>query len=113
MVKLLSVDELFARRSLQEHLKRIEKEYNDCLQVVSGSNVAEDEHKEDEMKTKRSKVSLLAPLIQSISELDRKQKEISETEMLLKGEMGIIVEKIISKILKQTLKNWIQPVLLH
>ncbi|XP_037536181.1 peptide chain release factor 1-like, mitochondrial [Nematolebias whitei] len=85
MVKLLSVNELFASSSLQEHLKRIEKEYNDCFQVVSG-NAAEGEGGEDEMKTKRSKVSLLAPLVQSIRELDRKQKEISETEMLLKDE---------------------------
>lgn len=86
MMKLLSVDELFASSSLQAHLKRIEKEYNDCLQVVSG-NAATDESREYEMKTKRSTVSLHAPLVQSIRELDRKQKEINETEMLLKGEM--------------------------
>ncbi|XP_017284064.1 peptide chain release factor 1-like, mitochondrial isoform X1 [Kryptolebias marmoratus] len=85
MVKLLSVDELFARSSLQEHLKQIEKEYNECLHVVSG-NVTEDERRDDEMRTKWTKVSLLAPLIQTIRELDKKQKEITQTEILLKDE---------------------------
>ncbi|XP_041866895.1 peptide chain release factor 1-like, mitochondrial [Melanotaenia boesemani] len=83
MTKLLSVDELFARRSLQERLKIIETEYNECLQVVSES-VSEDQCSEHEMRAKRTKVSLLAPLIQSIRELDKKQIEIAETEMLLK-----------------------------
>lgn len=85
MVKLVSVDELFASRSLQEYFQRIEKEYNESLRVVSG-NVSEDECREDEMKTKQTKISLLAPLIQSVRELHAKQKEITETEMLLKGE---------------------------
>ncbi|KAM9727931.1 peptide chain release factor 1-like, mitochondrial isoform 1-T2 [Menidia menidia] len=85
MVKLLSVDELFARRSLQEHLSKIEKEYSECLKVVSGS-VAEDPCSEDDMRAKRTKVSLLSPLIQSMRELDIKQKEMAETEMLLKDE---------------------------
>ncbi|MEQ2213254.1 hypothetical protein XENOCAPTIV_011921 [Xenoophorus captivus] len=83
-MKLLSVDELFAKRSLQEHLQKVEKEYNECLKAVTYS-VTEDGCSEDEMKAKRTKISLLAPLIQSIRELDKKQKEISETEMLLKG----------------------------
>ncbi|XP_072246753.1 peptide chain release factor 1-like, mitochondrial isoform X1 [Leuresthes tenuis] len=85
MMKLLSVDELFARRSLQEHLRRIEMEYSECLRVVSGSE-AEDQCSEDEMRAKRTKVSVLAPLIQNMRELNKKQKEMAETEMLLKDE---------------------------
>ncbi|XP_023132288.1 peptide chain release factor 1-like, mitochondrial isoform X1 [Amphiprion ocellaris] len=85
MVKLLSVEELFARRSLQEHLKKMEMEYGDCLWAVSSSG-PEEQCSEDQLRTKRTKVSLLAPLVQSIRELDAKQKEIAETEILLKDE---------------------------
>ncbi|MEQ2290884.1 Peptide chain release factor 1-like, mitochondrial [Ameca splendens] len=91
MMKLLSVDELFAKRSLQEHLQKVEKEYNECLKAVTYS-VTEDGCSEDEMKAKRTKISLLAPLIQSIRELDKKQKEISETEMLLKDDDAALRE---------------------
>ncbi|KAM4729326.1 peptide chain release factor 1-like, mitochondrial [Anableps anableps] len=85
MMKLLSVDELFAKRSLQEHLKKMEKDYDECLQAVTYS-ATEDECSADDMKAKRTKVSLLAPLVQSIRELDKKQREITETEMLLKDD---------------------------
>lgn len=81
VTKLLSVDELFAKRSLQEYLKKMETEYSECLTAVN-SNMTE----EDEVRAKRTKVSLLAPLIQSIRELDSKQKELAETDTLLKGE---------------------------
>ncbi|MEQ2178470.1 hypothetical protein GOODEAATRI_014326 [Goodea atripinnis] len=94
MMKLLSVDELFAKRSLQEHLQKVEKEYNECLKAVTYS-VTEDGCSEDEMKAKRTKISLLAPLIQSIRELDKKQKEISETEMLLKEYLGTLVLELL------------------
>ncbi|XP_044070979.1 peptide chain release factor 1-like, mitochondrial [Siniperca chuatsi] len=85
VAKLLSVDELFAKRSLQEYLKKMETEYSECLRAVNNS-VTEEQCSEDELKAKRTKVSLLAPLIQSIRELDTKQKEIAETETLLKDE---------------------------
>ncbi|XP_071401197.1 peptide chain release factor 1-like, mitochondrial isoform X3 [Centroberyx affinis] len=62
VAKLLPVDELFAIRSLQDYLKRMEAEYSE------------------------TKVSVLAPLIHSIRELDNKQKEIAETESLLTDE---------------------------
>uniref|UniRef100_A0A1A7WWJ8 Peptide chain release factor 1-like, mitochondrial n=2 Tax=Iconisemion striatum TaxID=60296 RepID=A0A1A7WWJ8_9TELE len=84
-LKLLSVDELFAKNSLKEHLEKRENEYNQCLQAISDI-VAEDEHCEDEMKAKRTKVSLLAPLIQSIRDLDKKQSDVAEAEILLKDE---------------------------
>lgn len=85
MVKLLSVNELFGRKSLQEHLKKTEAEYSESLHALSG-NVGEEQCGEDELKAKRTKVALLAPLIQTIKELDSKHKEIAETEMLLKDE---------------------------
>ncbi|XP_054885435.1 peptide chain release factor 1-like, mitochondrial [Poeciliopsis prolifica] len=85
MMKLLSVDELFAKTSLQEHLNKVEKEYDECLQAVNYSG-AEDERSENDMKTKRTKVSLLAPLIQSIRDLDKKQKEVTDMETLLKDD---------------------------
>ncbi|XP_031601470.1 peptide chain release factor 1-like, mitochondrial isoform X2 [Oreochromis aureus] len=85
MMKLLSVDEIFARKSLQEHLRKTEAEYSECLQAISG-NLVKEQCSEDELKAKRTKVSLLAPLIQTIRELDTKQKEIAETETLLKDE---------------------------
>ncbi|XP_045926122.1 peptide chain release factor 1-like, mitochondrial [Micropterus dolomieu] len=83
--KLLSVDELFAKSSLQEYFKKIDAEYSECLKTVN-SNLTEEQCSEDELRAKRTKVSQLAPLIQSIRELDTKQKEIAETEKLLKDE---------------------------
>uniref|UniRef100_A0A4W6EXI6 Peptide chain release factor 1-like, mitochondrial n=1 Tax=Lates calcarifer TaxID=8187 RepID=A0A4W6EXI6_LATCA len=38
VAKLLSLDELFARRSLQEYLKKMETEYSECLRAVNTSN---------------------------------------------------------------------------
>lgn len=84
VAKLLSADELFAKRSLQGYLKKMETEYSECLRAVN-SNGTEEQCSEDELRAKRTKVSLLAPLIHSIRELETKQKEIAETETLLKG----------------------------
>ncbi|XP_032396808.1 peptide chain release factor 1-like, mitochondrial [Etheostoma spectabile] len=85
VAKLLSVDELFAKRSLEEYLKKMETEYSECLRAVN-SSVKEEQYSEDDLRVKRTKVSLLAPLIQCIRELDTKQKEMAETETLLKDE---------------------------
>lgn len=85
MMKLLSVGEIFAKRSLQEYLKKVEEEYRQCLQTVTYSGT-EDECSEDDMKAKRTRVSLLAPLIQSIQELEKKQKEVAEMETLLRDD---------------------------
>lgn len=84
--KLLSVDELFARKSLQEHLKKIQSEYNQCLQAVNHGG-AEEQCREEEMRTRRSKLSQMVPLIQNIMELDTKYKEMAENEALLKGQL--------------------------
>lgn len=82
--KLLSVDELFAKRSLQGYLKKMEVEYHECLKAVDGT---EEGCTEGELRAKRTRVSLLAPLIRSIGELETKQKEMAETETLLEGEV--------------------------
>ncbi|XP_061600869.1 peptide chain release factor 1-like, mitochondrial [Cololabis saira] len=85
MMKLLSVDELFAKKSLQQYLKNMETEYSKCLQGVS-DNLTEDPCSEGKMRAKRTTVMKLAPLIQSIRDLEKKQKEIVETDVLLKDE---------------------------
>ncbi|KAI4812291.1 hypothetical protein KUCAC02_023691 [Chaenocephalus aceratus] len=85
VAKILSVDELFSKTSLQEYLKKTEAEYNECLRAAN-SGVSEEQSSEDTLMSKRTKVSLLAPLIQSIRELDAKQREMAETEALLKDE---------------------------
>lgn len=93
VAKLLSLDELFSKRSLQDYLKKMETEYSECLNVVNSSGTEEERCSEDEMKAKRTKVSQLAPLVQSIKELDTKQEEITETETLLKGETLLLPHK--------------------
>lgn len=83
VAKLLSVDELFAKRSLQGYLKKMEVEYRECLKAVDGT---EEGCTDGELRVKRTRVSLLAPLIRSIRELETKQKEMAETETLLEDE---------------------------
>ncbi|XP_026164314.1 peptide chain release factor 1-like, mitochondrial [Mastacembelus armatus] len=85
VAKLLTVDEVFARRSLQEYLKKMETEYGECLKEVN-CGVTEEQCSEDKLRTRRIRVSQLTPLIQSIRELDTKHREIAETEKLLKDE---------------------------
>lgn len=85
VTKLLPVDELFARRSLQEYLKKMETEYSESLKLVNSGAM-------EELRAERSRVSLLAPLIQSIRELDTKHREMAETEMLLKGEASLLLQ---------------------
>lgn len=90
VAKLLSVEELFTNRSLQKHLKKIETEYSDCLRELNCSTTGK-QCSEDTLRTKRTTVLQLAPLIQSIRELDSKLKEISETEVLLKGKSALLL----------------------
>ncbi|XP_029925771.1 peptide chain release factor 1-like, mitochondrial [Myripristis murdjan] len=86
VAKLLSVEELFSIRSLQDYLMKMEREYSDCLKVVNSSGTEEQQEDEEGLRAKRTQVSLLAPLVHSIRELDTKQREIAETESLLKDE---------------------------
>ncbi|XP_054456409.1 peptide chain release factor 1-like, mitochondrial [Anoplopoma fimbria] len=85
VARLLSVDELFAKRSLQEYLEKMETEYSECLNAAN-SGVTEEQSSEEELRAKRTRVTLLAPLIQSIRELDNKQREMAENETLLRDE---------------------------
>ncbi|XP_019719886.1 peptide chain release factor 1-like, mitochondrial [Hippocampus comes] len=84
LAKLLSVDELFSRRSLLDYLKKIDSDYRDLLSAVNCDD--QEQSSAEELRGKRTKVSLLAPLIQTIRELDAKQKEMIEMEALLKEE---------------------------
>ncbi|XP_038816847.1 peptide chain release factor 1-like, mitochondrial [Salvelinus namaycush] len=84
ITKLLSVDEIFARRSLQDYFKKMETEYRDSLTVVNMTEGQQDG--EEELKVKRTRVSVLAPLIQYTRELQTKQQEFAETETLLKDD---------------------------
>ncbi|XP_055018578.1 peptide chain release factor 1-like, mitochondrial [Boleophthalmus pectinirostris] len=81
--KVLSLEEIFARTSLQDYLKQVENEYNDCLNAVNNNEIEEGE---EEQRAKRTKVSRLSPVIQSIKELRAKEEEMAETEVLLKDE---------------------------
>ncbi|KAL0964542.1 hypothetical protein UPYG_G00325410 [Umbra pygmaea] len=82
ITKLLSVDEIFARRRLQDYLKNMETEYSNSLKVVN--NI--EGQQSDELRVKRTRISVIAPLIQYIRELKTKEKEFAETEILLKDD---------------------------
>ncbi|XP_061646392.1 peptide chain release factor 1-like, mitochondrial isoform X1 [Phyllopteryx taeniolatus] len=84
VAKLLSLDELFSRRSLLDYLGKMESEYSGFLRAVNSDE--QEQSNAEELRAKRTRVSLLAPLIQTIRELDVKQKEMSEMEALLKDE---------------------------
>lgn len=79
--RLLTLEEIFAQKSLQDFLKKLETEYGECL---SG----EEHHPggEEEMRARRTKVSRLTPVVQNIRKLSAKEKDLEETEVLLKDE---------------------------
>lgn len=85
VAKLLTLEDVFARASLQDYLKKIENEYNECLKAVNTSE-SEEHPSEEELRAKRTKVLLMASVVQSIRALNVKEKEIAETETLLKDE---------------------------
>ncbi|XP_065152246.1 peptide chain release factor 1-like, mitochondrial isoform X1 [Paramisgurnus dabryanus] len=81
VTKILSVDEIFTKKSLHGYLKKKEIEYNLCLDAVSMDKQSVDD---EDIKIKRNNLSVLAPLIQNIKELEEKQKELKDTQDLLK-----------------------------
>lgn len=85
VAKLLTLEDVFARASLQDYLKKMENEYNECLKAVNTSE-SEEHPSEEELRAKRTKVLLMASVVQSIRALNVKEKEIAETETLLKDE---------------------------
>ncbi|KAF3841862.1 hypothetical protein F7725_023813 [Dissostichus mawsoni] len=76
VAKILSVDELFSKKSLQEYLKKMEAEYKECLRAAN-SGVPEEQSSEDTLMSKRTKVA---------SESWTPSREMAETEALLKDE---------------------------
>lgn len=83
--KILSVEEIFSKPSLQEYLSKLEDEYDVSLKSI---NMMESQRfSEGELSQKRTRVSVLTPLIQQIRDLKLRQKELEETEALLKGEL--------------------------
>ncbi|KAK9964933.1 hypothetical protein ABG768_006060 [Culter alburnus] len=82
LTKILSVDEIFNKKSLQAHLRKKELEYNSWLESISSEPLREDE--EDLNMKKKTDLSALRPLVQKIRELQEKQKELEDTQDLLK-----------------------------
>ncbi|KAM9803751.1 peptide chain release factor 1-like, mitochondrial [Neosynchiropus ocellatus] len=83
--KLLSVEELFSKKSFQDFLSNTEKEYRKAFDAIS-RDVLVEQSTESDLREQRTLVSRLAPLIQAVHELDIKHQEITETEALLKDE---------------------------
>ncbi|XP_056148109.1 peptide chain release factor 1-like, mitochondrial isoform X1 [Lampris incognitus] len=86
VTKLLTVEDIFAMDSLKNYLKKIDGEYSECLQTINRILQEGQQDCEEDLRAKRTKLSLSAPLIQSIRALETKQKEVAETESLLKDE---------------------------
>lgn len=82
VTKILSVDEIFSKKSLHDYLKMKEMEYNSCLDAVNADVQTLDD---EDMRMKRHNLSVLAPLVQKIKELEDKRKELEDTQDLLKG----------------------------
>ncbi|XP_060781363.1 peptide chain release factor 1-like, mitochondrial [Neoarius graeffei] len=80
VAKLLTADELFNRKALQEYLRTAETEYTECLRAV---NTAPLQTRDEEVRARRARVTALGPLVQKISELESKQRDFQETESLL------------------------------
>lgn len=85
IAKLMTADEMFSRKPLQDYLRTVEREYNECLRAV---NTADLQTHDEEVRTRRTRVTALGPLVQKIRELESKQRDFEETESLLKGRNG-------------------------
>ncbi|XP_046718886.1 peptide chain release factor 1-like, mitochondrial [Silurus meridionalis] len=81
VTKIMTADEMFSRKSLQDHLRMLQTEYTECLRAVSATHLQPDE---EEARTTRRRLSALEPLVLKIRELESKQREFEETEALLK-----------------------------
>lgn len=86
--KILSVEEIFSRPSLKEYLNRVEDEYDASLKSIN--SMESQSFDEEELSQKRTRLSVLTPLVQQIRDLKLQQKELEETEALLKGEQNLI-----------------------
>lgn len=89
VAKIMTPDEMFSSRSLQDYLRRLETEYNECLRAVNTAHLQPDVE-EEQVRAKRTRVTALGPLIQKIRELESKQRDFEETASLLKGKLGMV-----------------------
>lgn len=78
----MTADEMFSTKSLQDYLRTLQTEYNECLRDVNSTELQTDD--EEELRAKRRKVTALEPLVQKIRDLESKQRDFEETESLLK-----------------------------
>ncbi|KAM6956385.1 peptide chain release factor 1-like, mitochondrial [Aplochiton taeniatus] len=92
--KLLSVEQIFEKRSLRQYLMKMETEYNQCLKVVNNNIIEGKQDAEEELRAKRTRLSMLSPLIHCVRMLEAKQQEMTETETLLKDEDPDMVELV-------------------
>ncbi|KAK3573619.1 hypothetical protein QTP86_029994 [Hemibagrus guttatus] len=81
IAKIMTADEMFSRKSLQDYLRTVETEYNECLRDVNSAHLQADD---EEVRAKRTRLTALDPLVQKIKELESKQRDFEETESLLK-----------------------------
>ncbi|KAI1886378.1 hypothetical protein AGOR_G00213400 [Albula goreensis] len=81
---LLSVEEIFQKKSLLDYLKKVETEYREYLNNVNTPD--KEQVGEQDLKFKRERVARLTPLVEYIRNLELKQKECEETEALLSDE---------------------------
>lgn len=86
VAKIMTADEMFSRKSLQDYLRTLETEYNECLRAVNTADLQADD--EEDVRAKRTRMTALGPLVQKIRELEAKRSEFEETESLLKGRNG-------------------------
>ncbi|KAK0151300.1 Peptide chain release factor 1-like, mitochondrial [Merluccius polli] len=85
--KLLTPEEMFSRRSLQDYLKKLEEEYEESLKAASSSESGgEQEEQEEELRATRTRLNLMAPLVQRFRELRTKEKEVKDAEALLRDD---------------------------
>ncbi len=82
VTKILSVEEIFNKKSLHDYLKKKDMEYNSCLQSLNTDNQT---LSDEDVKIKRTNLCVLGPLVQKIREFEEKQKELEDTQDLLKG----------------------------
>lgn len=85
VAKMMTADELFSMKSLQDYLRTVDSEYSECVRAVHAAELHIDE---EELRARRARLTALGPLVQTIRALDSKQRDFEETETLLKGREG-------------------------
>ena len=84
--RLLTAEEVFGRRSMQDYLKKLEREYEESLQKANSSESGGGPEEEQRLRATRTTVHRMAPLVQSLRELEANEAELREAEALLTGE---------------------------